>query len=29
LYFTKKKIWTQVKLHPEQLQARPPTEYKH
>jgi ubiquinol-cytochrome c reductase cytochrome b/c1 subunit len=27
LYFTKKKVWHAVELHPEQLQPRPPTEY--
>ena len=27
LYFTKKKIWRQVELHPEELRARPPAEY--
>jgi cytochrome c1 len=27
LYFTKKKVWHQVELHPEQLQPRPPAEY--
>jgi cytochrome c1 len=27
LYFTKKKVWKAVELHPEQLTPRPPTEY--
>ena len=27
LYFTKKKVWRQVELNPEQLTPRPPTEY--
>jgi cytochrome c1 len=27
LYFTKKKVWHAVKLHPEELKPRPPTEY--
>jgi len=27
LYFTKKKVWKQVELHPEQLTPRAPTEY--
>jgi hypothetical protein len=27
LYFTKKKVWHDVKLHPEKLTPRPPTEY--
>ena len=27
LYFTKKKVWKEVELHPEELQPRPPTEY--
>jgi cytochrome c1 len=27
LYFTKKKVWREVELHPEQLTPRPPTEY--
>ena len=27
LYFTKKKVWRQVELHPEELKPRPPTEY--
>ena len=27
LYFTKKKVWKQVELRPEQLKPRPPTEY--
>jgi ubiquinol-cytochrome c reductase cytochrome b/c1 subunit len=27
LYFTKKKVWHAVELHPEQLKPRPPTEY--
>jgi ubiquinol-cytochrome c reductase cytochrome b/c1 subunit len=27
LYFTKKKVWHEVQLHPEQLTPRPPTEY--
>jgi cytochrome c1 len=27
LYFTKKKVWTEVELRPEQLKPRPPTEY--
>jgi ubiquinol-cytochrome c reductase cytochrome b/c1 subunit len=27
LYFTKKKVWHEVKLHPEKLTPRPPTEY--
>jgi ubiquinol-cytochrome c reductase cytochrome b/c1 subunit len=27
LYFTKKKVWHQVELHPEELRARPPAEY--
>jgi ubiquinol-cytochrome c reductase cytochrome b/c1 subunit len=27
LYFTKKKVWHQVELHPEKLEPRPPTEY--
>jgi cytochrome c1 len=28
LYFTKKKVWKAVALHPEELEARPATEYK-
>jgi ubiquinol-cytochrome c reductase cytochrome b/c1 subunit len=28
MYFTKKKVWKQVELHPEDLTPRPPTEYK-
>jgi len=28
LYFTKKRVWHAVQLHPEDLQPRPPTEYK-
>lgn len=28
MYFTKKKVWNQVKLHPEDLTPRAPTEYK-
>jgi ubiquinol-cytochrome c reductase cytochrome b/c1 subunit len=28
LYFTKKKVWKEVELHPEELQPRPPTEYR-
>ena len=28
LYFTKKRVWHAVELHPEDLQPRPPTEYK-
>jgi len=27
LYFTKKKVWKEVELHPEELKPRPPTEY--
>ncbi len=27
LYFTKKKVWHAVELHPEELKPRPPTEY--
>jgi ubiquinol-cytochrome c reductase cytochrome b/c1 subunit len=27
LYFTKKKVWHAVELHPEKLKPRPPTEY--
>jgi ubiquinol-cytochrome c reductase cytochrome b/c1 subunit len=27
LYFTKKKVWRQVELHPGELKPRPPTEY--
>jgi ubiquinol-cytochrome c reductase cytochrome b/c1 subunit len=27
LYFTKKKVWHEVKLHPEKLKPRPPGEY--
>src|SRR5205823_2482682 len=27
LYFTKKKVWHAVKLHPEELKPRPPSEY--
>ncbi len=27
LYFTKKKVWREVELHPEELRPRPPTEY--
>jgi hypothetical protein len=27
LYFTKKKVWYQVELRPEELRARPPAEY--
>jgi ubiquinol-cytochrome c reductase cytochrome b/c1 subunit len=27
LYFTKKKVWHAVQLHPDQLKPRPPTEY--
>jgi ubiquinol-cytochrome c reductase cytochrome b/c1 subunit len=27
LYFTKKRVWHQVELHPEQLRGRQPTEY--
>jgi hypothetical protein len=27
LYFTKKKVWHDVKLHPEKLKPRPPSEY--
>jgi ubiquinol-cytochrome c reductase cytochrome b/c1 subunit len=27
LYFTKKKVWREVQLHPDQLTPRPPTEY--
>jgi len=27
LYFTKKKVWKAVELHPEELTPRPPTEY--
>jgi ubiquinol-cytochrome c reductase cytochrome b/c1 subunit len=27
LYFTKKKVWHQVELHPDKLEPRPPTEY--
>jgi ubiquinol-cytochrome c reductase cytochrome b/c1 subunit len=27
MYFTKKKVWHEVELHPEQLQPRPPAEY--
>ena len=27
LYFTKKKVWHEVELHPEKLTPRPPTEY--
>ena len=27
LYFTKKKVWREVELHPEELKPRPPTEY--
>ncbi len=27
LYFTKKKVWHEVKLHPEELKPRPPSEY--
>ncbi len=27
LYFTKKKVWRAVELHPEELKPRPPTEY--
>ena len=27
LYFTKKKVWHDVKLHPDELTPRPPTEY--
>jgi ubiquinol-cytochrome c reductase cytochrome b/c1 subunit len=28
LYFTKKKVWREVELHPEELQPRAPTEYR-
>jgi ubiquinol-cytochrome c reductase cytochrome b/c1 subunit len=28
LYFTKKKIWKEVELHPDELTPRPPTEYR-
>jgi ubiquinol-cytochrome c reductase cytochrome b/c1 subunit len=28
LYFTKKRVWHQVELHPEEQRPRPPTEYK-
>jgi cytochrome c1 len=27
LYFTKKKVWHAIELHPDQLKSRPPTEY--
>ena len=27
LYFTKKKVWRGVELHPEKLEPRPPEEY--
>jgi ubiquinol-cytochrome c reductase cytochrome b/c1 subunit len=27
LYFTKKKVWHKVELHPEKLEPRPPVEY--
>jgi cytochrome c1 len=27
LYFTKKKVWHEVELHPEELKPRPPSEY--
>jgi ubiquinol-cytochrome c reductase cytochrome c1 subunit len=27
LYFTKKKVWRAVELHPEELAPRPPLEY--
>jgi ubiquinol-cytochrome c reductase cytochrome c1 subunit len=27
LYFTKKQLWREVELHPEDLKPRPPTEY--
>jgi hypothetical protein len=27
LYFTKKKVWHAVELHPEKLKPRPPSEY--
>jgi hypothetical protein len=27
LYFTKKKVWRAVELHPEELTPRPPVEY--
>jgi ubiquinol-cytochrome c reductase cytochrome b/c1 subunit len=27
LYFTKKKVWHQVELHPDKLEPRPPSEY--
>lgn len=27
LYFTKKKVWREVELHPEKLKSRPPVEY--
>src|SRR5262247_2306959 len=27
LYFTKKKVWREVELHPEKLKPRPPSEY--
>jgi ubiquinol-cytochrome c reductase cytochrome b/c1 subunit len=27
LYFTKKKVWHAVELHPEELKPRPPSEY--
>jgi ubiquinol-cytochrome c reductase cytochrome b/c1 subunit len=28
LYFTKKKVWRAVELHPEELEPRPATEYR-
>jgi ubiquinol-cytochrome c reductase cytochrome b/c1 subunit len=28
LYFTKKKVWREVELHPGELKPRPPTEYR-
>jgi ubiquinol-cytochrome c reductase cytochrome b/c1 subunit len=28
LYFTKKRVWHAVELHPEELRPRPPTEYR-
>jgi ubiquinol-cytochrome c reductase cytochrome b/c1 subunit len=28
LYFTKKRVWHRVELHPEELRPRPPTEYR-
>jgi hypothetical protein len=27
LYFTKKKIWREVELHPDKLEPRSPSEY--